>query len=83
MIVPEMWEAFCCSAWLLPDGIWGPAKTELKRKPSRMCFLITQTGSNLVTAQKESALFVPRAMTSIIMIKLGNIITQCCGRPIL
>lgn len=36
MIVPEMWEAFCSSAWLLTDAIWGQAKTELKRKPSRI-----------------------------------------------
>lgn len=42
MIVPEMWEAFCCSAWLLTDAIWGQAKTELKRKPSRIWFLITR-----------------------------------------
>lgn len=77
MIVPEKWEAFCSTAWLPTDAIWGQAKTELKRKPSRIWFLITQTGSNMVTAQKERALFVPHAMIAI-MIKLGNIIQSCC-----
>lgn len=36
MIVPEKWEAFCSTAWLPTDAIWGQAKTELKRKPSRI-----------------------------------------------
>lgn len=70
MIVPEIWEAFLhiSSVWLLTDGIWGQAKSELKRKLSRIWFLITQTGSNMVSAQKECALFVPNAVISRIML---------------
>lgn len=56
------------------DAIWGQAKSGFKRKQSRIWFLITQTGSNMVTAQKQSALFVSLAMISITMIKLGNVL---------